>query len=110
MKYLLLIWDDPDLLPDVTPEALGEATAWVDEMHGRGVRLVGDRLRPQHEAVQVRVRSRKVVTTDGPFAEAKEQMGGFDLLECRDLDEAIEVASKHPAARTGLVELRQLWG
>lgn len=109
MKYLLLIWDDPELLPEVTPEALGEATAWVDEMQARGVRLFGDRLRPEKEAVQVRTRGRKVVTTDGPFAEAKEQMGGFDVLECRDLDEAIEVASKHPAAGQGLVELRPLW-
>ncbi|MFC0623857.1 YciI family protein [Kribbella deserti] len=110
MKYLLLIGAGPDSPAEVSPEAIAEATVWVEEMQARGVRLVGDRLRPAEEAVTVTVRGGKVVTTDGPFAEAKEQMGGFDLLECRDLEEAIEVASKHPAAKDGYVELRQLWG
>ncbi|OZM84354.1 transcription initiation protein [Pseudonocardia sp. MH-G8] len=82
---------------------------WVAEMDGRGVRLQGDRLRPASDATTVRVRSNEVLISDGPFAETKEQMYGYDLLECADLDEAIEVASKHPMARAGMVELRPVW-
>jgi hypothetical protein len=82
---------------------------WVAEMDGRGVRLQGDRLRPPSDATTVRVRRNEVLISDGPFAETKEQMYGYDLLECADLDEAIEVASKHPMARAGMVELRPVW-
>jgi hypothetical protein len=79
-------------------------------MDGRGVRLQGSRLRPVSEATTVRVRDEQVMVSDGPFAETKEQMGGYDLIECKDLDEAIEVASKHPVARFGSVEIRPFWG
>jgi hypothetical protein len=78
-------------------------------MEDRGIRLIGDRLRPPAEATSVRRSGGKVVTTDGPFAEAKEQFGGFDVIECRDLDEAIEVASKHPVTNFGRVEIRAVW-
>jgi hypothetical protein len=69
----------------------------------------GSRLRPVSDATTVRVRAGEVLLSDGPFAETKEQMGGFDLIECKDLDEAIEVASKHPGAKFGTIELRPLW-
>jgi hypothetical protein len=79
--------------------------SWVGEMDGRGVRLEGHPLSPD-EATTVRVRGGEVLVSDGPFAETKELMVGYDLLECADLDEAIEVASKHPLARRGAMELR----
>jgi len=84
-------------------------TAWVEEMDGRGVRQLGSRLRPVSDATTVQVRGGEVLLSDGPFAETKEQIGGFDLIECNDLDEAIEVASKHPGAKFGTIEVRPLW-
>jgi hypothetical protein len=84
-------------------------TAWVQEMDGRGVRQLGSRLRPVSDATTVQVRGGEVLLADGPFAETKEQIGGFDLIECKDLDEAIEVASKHPGAKFGTIEVRPLW-
>jgi hypothetical protein len=90
-------------------EAAGSPTAWVEEMEGRGVRQFGSRLRPVSDATTVQLRAGEVVLSDGPFAETKEQVGGFDLIDCRDLDEAIEIASKHPAARFGTIEVRPLW-
>jgi hypothetical protein len=93
---------------EVTPEE-SLPTAWVQEMDARGVRKFGSRLRPVSDATTVQVRGGEVLLSDGPFAETKEQIGGFDLLECEDLDEAIEVASKHPAAKFGTIEVRPLW-
>jgi hypothetical protein len=106
VKYLLLICVDESI--EVNPED-ADPEAWVAEMDGRKVRVVGSRLRPVADATSVRVRDGQLTITEGPFAETKEQMAGFDILECADLDEAIEVASKHPAARFGTLELRPLW-
>ena len=78
-------------------------------MDGRGVRLQGDRLRPVSDATTVRVRDSEVLIVDGPFAETKEQIVGYDILECSDLDEALEVAAAHPVARYGLIEVRPFW-
>jgi hypothetical protein len=111
MKYLLLVCGDDSM--EFTAEAgaaLGTATeAWVEEMDGRGVRLQGDRLRPVTDATTVRVRQGEVLVADGPFAETKEQVGGFDILECASLDEALEVAAKHPMATFGSIEVRPFW-
>ncbi len=86
---------------------MGEAVErWVEEMDGRGVRLEGHELESISAATTVRVRDGELMVTDGPFAETKEQMAGYDVIECRNLDEAIEVASKHPVARFGAVEVR----
>jgi hypothetical protein len=82
-----------------------DVRSWITELGGRGVRLEGGPL-PVSDATTVRVRNGEVLLTDGPFAEAKEHMAGYDILECKDLDEAIEVASKHPLARQGAMELR----
>ena len=109
MRYMLLICDDPSA-EAVPGEGLGAKTeAWVQEMDGRGVRKAGDRLRPASDATTVRVRGDEVLLSDGPFAETKEQIAGYDLIECADLDEAIEVASKHPMAKHGLIEVRPFW-
>jgi hypothetical protein len=84
--------------------------AWVDEMEGRGILLPGGHeLRPVSDARTVRVRSDEVLISDGPFAETKEQIGGFDVLECAGLDEALEVAAKHPVARLGSIDVRPFW-
>jgi hypothetical protein len=66
-------------------------------------------LRPAEDATTVRVREEEVLLSDGPFAETKEQMAGYDIIECENLDEAIEVASRHPVARFGSIEVRPLW-
>ena len=79
---------------------------WVAEMDGRRIRLFGSELESTGSARTVRVRDSRALVTDGPFAETKEQIAGFDVLECADLDEAIESAAKHPMARVGILEVR----
>lgn len=81
---------------------------WTEEMLARGVIRGGAGLRPPTEATTVRVRDERVLLSDGPFAESREQVGGFCLIECADLDEAIEIAAKHPAAGYGTIEIRPL--
>jgi hypothetical protein len=83
---------------------------WSEEMAARGVLVGGGGLRPPAEATTLRVRADEVLLHDGPFAETKEQVGGFCLIDCADLDEAIEVTSKHPAATYGTIEIRPMWG
>jgi hypothetical protein len=111
MKYLLLICADESVHVSSADDQViqRDTIAWVREMDGRGVRLDGHRVRPVSDATSVRVRDHQVLITDGPFAEAKEQMAGYDVIECADLDEAIEVASKHPMARVGMIEVRPFW-
>ena len=83
---------------------------WIAEMEGRGVLLHGDRLRYVSTATTVRVRSSELLVSDGPFAETKEQVAGYDVIDCADLDEAIEIASKHPTAWWGTIEVRPIAG
>jgi hypothetical protein len=111
VKYLLLVCVDEPIGPG-TPgvETLGRDTeAWVGEMDGRGARLMGDRVVEPREAMTVRVRDGELMVVDGPYAETKEVMGGFDVIECADIDEAIEIASKHPIAKLGMIEVRPFW-
>lgn len=104
MEYLLLYAEGIDALPyDPAGDNIAE---WVADVEARGVSEYGERLRPGQDATSVRVRDGKVLVTEGPFTEAREWIGGFDIIDCRDLDEAIEIASKHPAARFGAVEVR----
>jgi len=85
--------------------------AWVDEMEGRGILLPGGHeLRPVSDARTVRIRRDQVLVSDGPFTETKEHIGGFDLVECASLGEALEVAAKHPVARFGAIDVRPFWG
>jgi hypothetical protein len=108
---MLLICGEESVVPtnEESAEMRSTAISWVEEMDGRGVRLHGSRLRPVSEATTVQVREGRLTVSDGPFAETKEQMGGYDLIEAKDLDEAIEVASKHPVAAFGSIEIRPLW-
>ena len=106
MRYLMLVHDDPDYtepIGDTDPEP------WVEDTTRRGVRIMGDRLRPAEEATTVRVRKGETVVADGPFVETREQIGGFDLLEAANREEAIAIAAAHPAARFGVIELREIW-
>ena len=113
MRYALLITADEVAYEALSPEEsqanLAAYGAWVEEMGKRGVLGGGERLRPTTEATTVRVREGETLTTDGPFAETKEQIGGFFLVDCKDLDEAIEVAAKLPGARHGSIEVRPIW-
>ncbi|GAA0803693.1 YciI family protein [Spirilliplanes yamanashiensis] len=112
MRYLMLVCTDDSFDAARAAELEGEGASamdWVQEMDRRGVRLIGERTRPASDATTVRIRDGRLLVTDGPYAETKEHIAGFDVLECRDLDEAIEVASKHPMARAGLLELRPFW-
>jgi hypothetical protein len=115
MKYLLLVcWDagrmnaqeEPD--PGTTEEK--EGFPWLDDLQERGIWLTGDQLAPPRRAQSVRVRGGKRLVTDGPFAESKEAVGGFDLIECDSLEEAVEIAGRHPIAEFGTIEVRPLWG
>lgn len=112
MKYMLLICGD-STTSEADEQAAEEAgptiEEWLSEMEQRGVRLLGERLRPPEDATTVRVRQGDLLTTDGPYAETKEWLAGFDIIDCADLDEAIEIAAKHPVARHGMVEVRPFW-
>ncbi|MFI6542236.1 YciI family protein [Streptomyces prunicolor] len=105
MKYMLLVCGDD------TADGSGMAPVepWVEELGDREVRLHGHRLVQPAEAVTVRVRGGEVLRTDGPFAETKEYVAGFDILECDTLEEAVEAAAKHPVATIGAMEVRRFW-
>ncbi|HUZ87720.1 MAG TPA: YciI family protein [Candidatus Baltobacterales bacterium] len=109
MRYMLFIY--PDRSVQLDPErraAIPRAVAaWVSEMDSRGVRLQGHVLRPVGEARTVRVRDGKISIGEGPSAGSDEGITGFNILDCADLDEALEVASKHPVATFGTLELRE---
>jgi hypothetical protein len=115
MKYLLLVCTEGPVDVEQTqrdPErskAPELAAAWGREMEQRGVAVMGSPTRPASEATTVRLRNGEVLLTDGPYAETKEQIGGFDILDCKDLDEAIEIAAKHPMARFGMIDIRAFY-
>jgi hypothetical protein len=107
MRYMLLVCVDDELVNPESVKDIGpETMEWVKEMDGRGVRVEGNQLGKVPTATTVRVRAGEVVLADGPFAETKEYIAGYDILDCADLDEAIEVAGKHPVARIGAIEVR----
>ena len=106
MKYMLIHAVDESRLDDLPPQVETELAVWAEEMVGRGIELDGARLHPTSDATTVRAPAGKVQVTDGPFAETKEQIAGYSVLECEDLDQAIEIASRHPTARFGTFELR----
>lgn len=109
LRYLLLICGDENLAPGPEHEGEKPMTDWFDEMDGRGVRVTAMRLRTTSTATTVRTKAGEVLLSDGPFAETKEQILGFELLECADLDEALEIAAKHPSAEYGPIEVRPVW-
>jgi hypothetical protein len=104
MKYMMFVCTDTE--PETDQSTVPDIDVWVAENDGRGRRVLGNVLGPPAAATTVRVRKGEVLLTDGPFAETKEVIVGFDIIECADLDEAIEVASTHPMAYGGRIELR----
>jgi hypothetical protein len=107
MEYLLFIATDTEPEPGTTgPEGIQE---WLEEGARRGIRKQGHRLRPVEDATTVRLRGGELLVTDGPFTESKEWIAGFDILDCENLDEAIDYVSRHPMARAGRIEIRPFW-
>ncbi|AAY93811.1 YciI family protein [Pseudomonas protegens] len=107
MKYLCLVYSDEQLLhslPDSPEDA--ECLAYAESVQGSGRMLAAEALQSVHTATTVRMRGGKLSITDGPFAETKEQLAGFYLIQAKDLNEAIQVAGQIPAARVGSVEVR----
>ena len=113
MRYAMLICVDEKWMAslDDTEESaiLAGYGQFMEEMNGRGVLQGGERLRPTSDATTVRVRDGETLTTDGPFAETKEQIGGYFIVDCKDLDEAIEIAARIPSAAHGTIEVRPIW-
>ena len=109
MRYLLMISADETQVDEVVNEEGVKAfNAWMDDLVERGVIRAHEGLQPSRTATTVRVRGDEVLLTDGPYIEAKDQIGGFALIEVGDLDEAVEIAAGHPACSVGQVEIRPL--
>ena len=112
MRYLCLIYDDESkmgTMPKEQMEAMmGEYFAFTEGIKQSGHYVGGEALQPTQTATAVRVRNGKISTTDGPFAETKEQLGGYYLINAKDLNDAIQVAAKIPSARAGSIEIRPI--
>jgi hypothetical protein len=112
MKYMLLMYFNTENEPELSPEEhQAAARAWYafgQEAQAAGVLLGNNGLAPASSATTVRIRDGKTLTADGPFAETHEQLGGYYLLDCKDLDEAIGWAAKVPVAKYGSIEVRPL--
>ena len=112
MKYLCLIYEDEKFYEKVSREEgekiFGEYMGFTQDIAKSGHLIAGEALQPTNTATTVRVRNGKISTTDGPFAETKEQLGGYYLVEARDLNDAIQVAARIPGARYGSIEVRPI--
>ncbi|MEM7136413.1 MAG: YciI family protein [Myxococcota bacterium] len=113
MQYLLLIYEDEKVLhgkgDDARQDYMREYREFTADIREKGKFVAGDALQPTPTATSVRVRGGKTLTTDGPFAETKEQLGGYYLVDAADLDEAIEIAARIPSAREGTIEVRPIF-
>ena len=106
MRFMLLICHNSSFTARTVK---GDSAAWLEEMERRGVRKHGDRLRPAAEAKTVSMRDGELLVRDGPFAETRDEVAGYDIIECADFDEAIEIASKHAAAKFRKIEISPIW-
>jgi hypothetical protein len=110
VKYLCLIYDDEKKMAGMSQaegdKFMGEYFAYTEDIKKSGHLVIGEALQPVETATTLRIRNGKLSTTDGPFAETKEQLGGFYLVEAKDLNEALQVASRIPSVRTGSIEVR----
>jgi hypothetical protein len=116
MRYAILIYDPETASPsaepvpdDIRQAVTEEWNAYTEMLRERGHFLAGEALQPVTTSTTVRITDGETVTTDGPFAETKEALGGFYLIEARDLDEALELAARCPGARYGSIEVRPVW-
>jgi hypothetical protein len=110
MKYMLIHAVDETRLVDLPPHIETELHGWVEEMLGRGIELDGARLHDTSDATTVRAPGGDTQVTDGPFAETKEQIAGYDVIDCPDLDTALAVAAAHPTLHVGAIEVRAFEG
>ncbi len=112
MKYLCLIYSDETLWPKLpkaeTDAMMSEYMSFSADIQKSGHFVAANRLQPTPAATTIRIRNGKLSTTDGPFAETKEQLGGYYLVEARDLNEAIQIAARIPGARIGSIEVRPI--
>ena len=112
MRYLCLIYADENAQARMSQEEMGALfgayQAYTEELQASGNMLAGEALQPTATATTVQLRNGRTLTTDGPFAETKEQLGGFYMIEAKDLDEAIEWAAKIPSAAIGSIEVRPI--
>jgi hypothetical protein len=112
MQYLCLIYDEEKKMAGMAKSDLdafmGEYGAFTQSVKTSGHYIGGNPLQPVHTATTVRVRNGKMSTTDGPFAETKEQLGGYYLIEAKDLNEAIQIGSRIPSSKTGSIEVRPI--
>lgn len=111
MQYMLLIYNnEKNRMDDVTMSAMmADYMSFTESIVKAGKFKAGDRLQPTSTATTVQVRNGKTITTDGPFAETKEQLGGYYLIDAIDLDDALTIAARIPGARHGSVEVRPIW-
>ena len=107
MQFMLLIHNDQSFRapPRLEPEVI----AWVEEAKRRGARISGSRFRPVGEAKTVRIRGGERSLADGPVVQLTERITGYELIDCANMEEAIELAAAHPMASLGTIEIRQLW-
>jgi hypothetical protein len=110
MKFMMLVCaaEGPEQA-DSSDEVGDESFPWLDDVIARGIRLDGDRLAATREARTVAVRDGEMLVSDGPFAETKEVICGYDILECDSIEEAVRVAAAHPVAAFGRIEVRPFW-
>jgi hypothetical protein len=112
MKYLCLIYENEaswgTMTKDEGDRIMGEYHAFTDDIRKSGHYVAGDALTPTNTATTVRIRKGTLGTTDGPFAETKEQLGGYYLIDAKDLNDAIQIAGRIPAAKTGSIEVRPI--
>jgi hypothetical protein len=121
MKFMMLVCiessqdatdemaDAGDAAPADAGEKENDSFPWLDDVIARGIRLDGDRLAPTRQAKTVAVRDGEMLVSDGPFAETKEVICGYDVLDCANIDEAVRVAAAHPVAASGRIEVRPFW-
>lgn len=109
MKYMLLIYENDAERVAKMDERMPTCAAYAEAMKKAGIYVAGDRLRPMSSAATVRVADGKTHVVDGPYAEAKEQLGGFHIIDVPDLDTALTWAARCPSAGRGVVEVRPIW-
>ena len=112
MQYLCLIYSDETMYPKMAraeaENMMAEYMAFTAKVKESGHYIGGNRLQPTHTSTSVRIRNGNLSATDGPFAETKEQLGGYYLIEAKDLNDAIQVASRIPGAKVGTIEVRPI--